>query len=106
MRPSPSTRGAIGELRVAADLLARGRPVFEAASPASVCDLVYIDRRGHFVRVEVRTTTLNTISFGAKDLGNSDVLATIHNGGPIKYRRTPRRRAASYDQYSRRAWYI
>ena len=37
---SPATRGAIAELRVATDLLARGYHVFRSVSPASPCDLI------------------------------------------------------------------
>ena len=48
------TRGAIGELRVCADLLSKGYEVFRAVSPACSCDLV-IAKNGNLLTVEVRT---------------------------------------------------
>jgi hypothetical protein len=48
------TVGAIGELLVGADLLARGYEVFRALSPACSCDLAIL-RDGVLLAVEVRT---------------------------------------------------
>lgn len=46
--------GAIGELRVSADLLARGYDVFRAVSPCAKVDLVAL-KGGRTIRVEVKT---------------------------------------------------
>lgn len=51
---TPVTTGAISELRVAVDLLARGYNVFRALSPASPCDLAIL-KDNKLLRVEVRT---------------------------------------------------
>ena len=53
-----STVGALNELRVAADLLARGYQVFRALSPACACDLIIYGLGGEPskpLRVEVKT---------------------------------------------------
>ena len=59
---SSGTVGAIGELRVAVDLMIRGYDVFRALSPHTSCDLAFIEN-GQLLRVEVRsgyrTTTGN-----------------------------------------------
>ena len=49
-----NTVGAMQELRVAADLLAKGYEVFRAVSPACSTDLV-IQKDGILLRIEVRT---------------------------------------------------
>jgi hypothetical protein len=49
-----ATLGAVSELRVASDLLARGYDVFRAVSPVCSCDLVAL-KNGNLHRVEVRT---------------------------------------------------
>ena len=51
---SPGTAGALAELAVATDLMAKGYEVFRALSPSCSCDLVVLagDR---IVRVEVKT---------------------------------------------------
>lgn len=51
-----STKGAIAELRVEADLLARNFHVFRSESPACPCDLIAM-RDGVCVKIEVRTVT-------------------------------------------------
>lgn len=48
------TVGAIGELRVCCDLLAKGFEVFRAVSQACSCDLI-ISKGGTIKKVEVRT---------------------------------------------------
>jgi len=53
----PGTVGAIGELRVASDLLMKGYDVFRAMSPSCSCDLI-IKRDSSIQRVEVRTGTI------------------------------------------------
>jgi len=49
-----ATTGAISELRVAIDLLAKGYDVFRALSPACPCDLAIL-KDSQLLRVEVRT---------------------------------------------------
>lgn len=49
-----STVGALNELRVAVDLMARGFHVFRALSPACECDLIATSN-GKVLRVEVKT---------------------------------------------------
>lgn len=51
---STGTVGAIGELRVASDLLAKGVEVFRALSPSCSCDLAVL-KNGMLKRIEVRT---------------------------------------------------
>lgn len=51
---SSSSRGALAELLVAADLMARGYEVFRAVSPSASCDLTAL-KDGLSLRVEVRT---------------------------------------------------
>jgi hypothetical protein len=86
------TVGAISELVVAADLLARGYEVFRALSPSCSCDLAILTD-GTMIRVEVRTGSLlknGGISFGWKesDRARHDVLAVVVNGS-IEYRPSP-----------------
>ena len=52
---STGTTGAISELRVAVDLLARDYNVFRALSPSCPCDLAIL-KDGKLLRVEVRTS--------------------------------------------------
>jgi hypothetical protein len=68
--------GAIGELRVSADLLARGYDVYRAVSQASDCDLVAI-KDSVTLRIEVRTGQVNpngSIAYrkSTRDCGKSD----------------------------------
>ena len=51
---SPSSTGALGELRVSIDLMRRGYEVFRALSPSSPCDLIAM-KDGKVLRIEVRT---------------------------------------------------
>ena len=55
------TSGAIAELRVATDLLARGYHIFRSVSPASPCDLIAL-KDGLCITIEVRTIKVTTIS--------------------------------------------
>lgn len=48
------TVGAIAELRVSVDLLAKGFEVFRAISPSCSCDLAAL-KDGRLLRIEVRT---------------------------------------------------
>lgn len=77
---STGTAGAIGELRVATDLLVKGFEVFRAVSPSCSCDLVTLFQ-GKPRRVEVRTGHYgkNRIIYCAKpiDTGRYDILAIV-----------------------------
>lgn len=55
---STATIGALNELRVCVDLLAKGYEVFRSVSPSCSCDLI-ICKKGVSVRVEVRTAYRN-----------------------------------------------
>lgn len=56
---APATVGAIGELKVCVELLARGYEVFKAVSASCSCDLAILVS-GHLAQVEVRTGRYNT----------------------------------------------
>ncbi|MGH7745478.1 MAG: hypothetical protein ACREQ5_11910 [Candidatus Dormibacteria bacterium] len=74
--------GAIGELRVSVDLLAKGYEVFRAVSPSSSCDLIAI-KNGRSLRLEVRTgrvyrtTGKMSYTIQPKDAGKSDHYAIV-----------------------------
>jgi len=74
------TKGAIGELRVCTDLLARGYEVFRAVSPSASCDLIAV-RDGRIWRVEVRSAPCYGgkvyKSRPKKDAGKQDVYAWV-----------------------------
>lgn len=53
------TTGAISELRVAVDLMARGYHIFRAESPHCPCDLVAF-RDSQMFKIEVRTIRRNS----------------------------------------------
>ena len=81
---SNSTKGAAGELVVAADLMAMGWDVYRALSPAAPCDLVIL-RKGRVLRIEVRTGY--RVADGSvraveqpQDAGRYDVKAIIVDG--------------------------
>ena len=74
------TVGAIGELRVCADLLAKGDKVFRSVSASCSCDLVII-RNGILLRVEVKTGYIRldgtySVSTEAR-ASNADILAVV-----------------------------
>jgi hypothetical protein len=84
------TVGAIGELRVACDLMARGFEVFRAVSPSCSCDLAVI-KNGKLFRIEVRTGYISSYSGKRctnipKDSTKLDVLAVAF---PDKITYTP-----------------
>jgi hypothetical protein len=56
---SPGTRGAMSELRVCVDLMARGFHVYRAMSPSCPSDLVVWKERGRAIRIEVKTARKN-----------------------------------------------
>jgi len=73
--------GAISELRVCADLLAKGYDIFRAVSPSCPCDLVAF-KQGTLKRIEVRTATKTqdgelNFPLAEKDRGRFDHLAAV-----------------------------
>lgn len=90
---SCNTMGALSELRVAADLLAKGYDVFRALSPSASCDLAIL-KNGKPVRVEVKTTyrsvagEIKTPDLPHDKLKRFDLLALAHPDGTIYYRPT------------------
>ena len=75
---STSTKGAIQELRVAADLLRRGYHVFRSVSPSAHCDLVILGKDKTLKRVEVRSAVKNLAGkFFFSKRGNYDVIAGV-----------------------------
>jgi PD-(D/E)XK endonuclease len=76
------TVGAVNELRVCIDLLARGFEVFRSVSPASSCDLAVL-KDGRLLRVEVRTAHVNADGvpqFSKKDGDENDHYAAVVRG--------------------------
>lgn len=77
-----ATTGAISELRVAVDLLAKGYDVFRALSPNCPCDLAIL-KENKLLRVEVRTAFISITSKIYKtksqrdDKNNIDVYAWV-----------------------------
>lgn len=74
-----ATVGAVAELRVCADLLAKGFHVFRAVSPACPCDLVAISKKGSLIRIEVRTAHERSgrLHYSKPDAEKSDLLALV-----------------------------
>jgi hypothetical protein len=73
------TVGAINELRVSVDLLAKGNAVFRALSPSCPCDLVLLIGNQVF-RVEVTTGHYDrggVLRYPTKDGARFDVLAVV-----------------------------
>ena len=58
MKLSTGTKGALSELLVAADLMAKGYEVFRALSPSCSCDLIANNGKG-LLRIECRTGSKN-----------------------------------------------
>lgn len=85
----PQIRGCVAEMQVTADLLCRGFEVFRPVHPFSSCDLVYVSE-GRLVRVEVKSTTLDSDNFPTCDVtrntGKFDMLASVLPDGSIQYR--------------------
>lgn len=80
--------GAVNELLVCADLLARGFPVFRAVSPSSPCDAVILVGTKPF-RVEVTTGFKPLVSskphFTPHNPSRFDILAVVFRDGTITY---------------------
>lgn len=84
---SSGTRGTIGELLVAADLLGKGFAVFRALSPSCACDLAIL-KDSKLVRVEVTTASLlqnGKPAYSKHDPAKYDVLALVFHNGKIIY---------------------
>ena len=85
---SSGSVGAVGEMRVAIDLLVKGYEVFRSISPNSSCDLI-VCKNGDVYRIEVRTGRPNLngeLVCTRKGLLEGDVLATIDHSGRIIYK--------------------
>jgi hypothetical protein len=83
-----ATVGAIAELRVATDLLAKGFEIFRAISPSCSCDLACL-KDGKLLRIEVKTgyrgMNGKLTSLSLKDPTKTDILAVVV-GETISYR--------------------
>ena len=84
-----ATVGAIGELRVCADLLLKGYNVYRSVSPACGCDLAAI-KENKFYRVEVTTgyfdykgEIINNKKYA--DSSKFDIVAIVFTTGEITY---------------------
>ena len=80
---TPGTAGAIGELRVSIELMARGYQIFRALSPSCPCDLIAL-RDNETVRIEVRTTYFGrtgNLIIPHNDPSKFDVLAMVTSAG-------------------------
>lgn len=66
-----ATTGAISELRVAVDLLAKGYDVFRALSPSCPCDLAIL-KDGKLVKMEVRTSFISVSGKPYKTIDHRD----------------------------------
>ena len=85
MGKSPATTGAISELRVSVDLLAKGYDVFRALSPSCTCDLAII-KDGKLFRIEVRTTHMRLDGTPTRNHGDktkADIWAWVSSEGVI-----------------------
>ncbi len=85
---SASVAGKIGEMLVAADLMARGYVVFFPLYTRALCDLVALDSRGKALRVEVRCghkKQSGAVSFTRKSVKDSDIYAVVMTGEPVHY---------------------
>jgi len=84
-----ATVGAVGELKVALDLLTKGYHVFRSVSPSAPCDLL-ITKNGSMLRVEVKTAyrkpdgKMQTATI--KKPYRFDILALAFKDGSIEYR--------------------
>lgn len=86
---APASVGAIGELQVSADLLAKGYSVYRSVSPSAPADLVAL-KNGECVLVEVTTGFRNgNGALGYKRHDHCahifDVVAVVERDGKITY---------------------
>lgn len=82
------TVGAVGELKVALDLLTKGFYVFTSLSPAAPCDLL-ITKNGRVFRVEVKTAYRRPngqVTTSKPKHNGYDLLALAFKDGSIEYR--------------------
>jgi hypothetical protein len=79
---SSGQQGAISEMLVSVDLMARGWDVFRAVSPHASCDLVAVNGQ-RALRVEV--TGSDRRGDKIKERHRWDVLAMVHNGTSVIY---------------------
>jgi hypothetical protein len=71
--------GAIGEMRVCADLLSKGFEVFRSVSQSTSCDLVSL-WKGKPRRIEVRTGRYGVggrLAYPKGDPSKSDIMAVV-----------------------------
>lgn len=95
MALSPQTTGAIAELRVASDLMARGFDVYRALSPHSAADLVAANEE-ITLRIEVRCSKWTKRAQAPKR--KHDHLATVNPDGQIYYYPTlPEEKGADHE---------
>lgn len=84
------SRGAISELIVTVDLLAKGIQVYRAVSPGAPCDLLALLPDGSTLRLEVKTGKTGTDGEIYADItrnaGKFDVLAVVAEDGRPRYR--------------------
>lgn len=78
---SKGSIGAVGELRVATELLSKGFDVFRAVSQSATCDLIAV-KDNRMIRLEVRTgsyTVDGRVNFPKKkkDTGRSEHYAVV-----------------------------
>ena len=81
------TVGAVSELLVAADLLARGAAVFRAMSPSCPCDLAILAGE-RLLRVEVKTGHVmpsGSLSYGRPTSGFDVLAVVIRATGEVRY---------------------
>jgi hypothetical protein len=85
-RVNTSTKGALKELVVTIDLLARGYDVFRAINPSCSCDLVATKGKS-FIRIEVTTARKykEKITYPPHNSLNYDLLAAVFDDTSIVY---------------------
>lgn len=86
---STGAAGALAELLICADLIAKGYEVFRAVSQASSCDILLLSPNGT-KRVEVRSALRRldgsiSVPAQAKDIGRYDIMACVTPDGCIAY---------------------
>jgi hypothetical protein len=89
-KPSPNEQGALSELRVVADLLARGYMVFRNCSPSGAIDLIAVPHgeKQSTLRIQVKTSpNLDTVPCENKYYleVHFDHYALVNYKGEIKY---------------------
>lgn len=88
LKVNASTKGAINELKVAADLLSKKFDVYRAVSPSAFVDLV-VHKNSKLFRVEVTAVTVSiggTMFYLPHNSNNYDVIALVFPNGDILYK--------------------